>query len=101
MAIPSFQDLMLPMLKLLADGREWKLANVIEALATEFNLSPQERREKLESGPPKFDNRVAWAHTYLKAAGLVEAPRGQRGVVKITQHGRDVLAENPERIDIG
>jgi len=38
-------------------------------------------------------SRVGWAKTYLKQAGLVSQPR--RGVVELTQRGRDLLASNP------
>lgn len=42
-------------------------------------------------------NRAHWAKTYLKQAGLVEITR--RAYFRITDRGRSVLAENPERID--
>lgn len=52
----------------------------------------------LSSGnQPIFDNRVGWAKTYLKKAGLLESPR--RGTFRISSVGRDVLAEKPARID--
>jgi len=44
-----------------------------------------------------FDNRVSWAKTYLKKAGLVATP--SRGKVKITDRGLSVLRQNPSRID--
>ena len=44
-----------------------------------------------------FHNRVAWANTYLKKAGLLSAPR--HGVFTITDRGKSVLAKNPPRID--
>ncbi len=36
--------------------------------------------------------------TYLKQAGLLTQPK--RGVVEITQRGREVLSKNPEKIDV-
>ncbi len=45
MAIPDFQSFMLPLLRLAADGEEHSLAEVVERLADEFQLSssPQAR----------------------------------------------------------
>jgi restriction system protein len=45
-----------------------------------------------------FVNRVAWAYSYLKQAGLISSPR--RGAYEITDRGRSVLAAPPARIDI-
>jgi restriction system protein len=62
-------------------------------------VSEEERREMLDSGAQAiFDNRVAWARTYLKKAGLVDSPR--RAVFQITDAGREVLKGNPTKIDI-
>ena len=46
----------------------------------------------------RFRNRLAWAHNYLKQSGLLESPR--RGVYRMTERGREVLAAPPPRIDI-
>lgn len=98
MAIPDYQSCMLPLLKSYADGREKTFRETIDALAGEFQLTDQDRREMLPSGQQEvFANRVGWARTYLKKAGLIESPR--RGVSRITQQGLDVLKEKPDRID--
>lgn len=99
MPIPDFQSLMLPLLKSLADGAEHSMRDVIAQLAEEFSLTGEERRELLPSGQQSiFDNRVGWARTYMKKAGLLESPR--RGWVRITPRGMAVLEQRPERIDI-
>ncbi len=99
MSIPKYHEFMLPLLQLLEQRSECTFREAVEALAAHFNLSPQERQELLPSGQqPIFDNRVGWARTYLKNAGLVEAPR--RGYLQITQRGRDVLCMQPEQIDV-
>lgn len=90
---------MLPFLRLLKDSKEYAVRDTVELLADEFNLSESERREMLPSGQQTIlYNRVVWARTYLKKAGLVESIK--RGVVKITNRGLQVLKSNPERIDI-
>ncbi|GIW71399.1 MAG: restriction endonuclease [Planctomycetota bacterium] len=99
MAIPDFQSIMLPLLELLQDGKPRTTRQCIEALADRFELTREERSELLPSGQqPVFDNRVGWARTYLKKAGLIDSPR--RGVLQISQRGRAVLAERPNAIDI-
>jgi restriction system protein len=99
MTIPDYQTLMLPLLELAADGKEHFLRDVIEKTADEFNLTEDERKELLPSGQQAiFTNRVAWARTYLKQAGLLEATR--RGYFQITKRGKQVLAEQPTKIDV-
>jgi restriction system protein len=89
---------MLPLLRLAADGVEHRFRDAVEKLASHFELTDAERAEMLPSGTaPLFDNRVGWARTYLKQAGLLESPR--RGWFTITDRGRNVLARNPSRID--
>lgn len=96
--IPDYQKIMLPLLRRLEDGAEHSMRELINALAVEFGLTEEERKQLLPSGvQPVFDNRVGWARTYLLKAGLLESPR--RGIVKITDRGRQVLAQKPEKID--
>lgn len=96
--IPDFQTLMFPLLRYLGDGKEYTLRETIEHLGDEFSLSKRERKLLLPSGQSKFDNRVGWAKTYLKKAGLLEQPR--RGVMRITPSGMETLRSGIDRIDI-
>jgi restriction system protein len=99
MAIPDYQSIMMPLLKLASDGQEHFLRDAIEALADEFALADEERRELLPSGRQAiFTNRVAWARTYLKEAGLLETTR--RAYFRITDRGRQVIAEKPPKVDV-
>jgi restriction system protein len=99
MAIPDFQSIMLPLLKLCSDGKEHTNREAIETLSREFRLSPEEQKQLLPSGKQRiFDNRVAWARAYMKMALLLENNR--RGVFRITARGRQVLGEAPEAINL-
>ncbi len=99
MNIPDFQSIMLPLLKFAADQQEHSLRETIENLAQTFQLSEQERKELLPSGQQAiFDNRVSWASTHLKKAGLLESTR--RSFFKITQRGLDTLSQNPSKVGI-
>lgn len=74
------------------------MRDVTEALASRFQLTPQEREEMLPSGQQTLlSNRVAWAKTHLKAAGLLLNPN--RGKVTLSDEGRRVLATHPEAIN--
>jgi restriction system protein len=98
MSIPDYQSLMSPLLRLASDGQEHAFAGLVDALAAEYKLSDSERRELLPSGTQfLFANRVGWARTYLKKAGLLSAPK--RGVIQITDRGKQELKKNPHRID--
>jgi len=95
-AIPDFQTVMLPVLRDLAQG-ERTGQETLAALATEFMLTPDEVAQRLPSGTQAtFTNRVAWAKSHLKGAGLIESPR--RGVYRITDRGRATLTEDPPRL---
>ena len=96
--IPDYQSLMLPLLRLVSDRQEHKYRDLIEKLATEFQVTDEERKELLASGNQAiFDNRVGWAKTYLKKAGLLDSPK--RATFVITQIGLDTLKKNPDRVD--
>jgi len=99
MAIPDFQSVMLPLVKILGDGQERTMREVTHLLAEFFHLTDQEREELLPSGQQSlFSNRVGWAKSHLKAAGLLENPL--RGRVRISDLGRQVLAEKPPAINV-
>ena len=99
MAIPDYQTVMLPLLRFAADAQEHSVRVAVESLAQEFQLTGEERSELLPSGTSfLFDNRVAWARTYLKQAGLLSSPK--RGLLRITEVGKKLLSTNPQRVDL-
>ena len=98
MAIPDYQTLMLPVLKLASDGQDHKFSQAVEELADKFNLTMEERNELLPSGSQAvFNNRVGWARSYLKQAGLLASPK--RGFFNITERGKELLATNPSQVN--
>jgi restriction system protein len=100
MAIPTYETIMLPLLKLLDSTNEISLREAIDKLAGYFTLDEAELQRLLPSGQQSiFSNRVGWARTYLKKAALVETPK--RGQMKITQRGKEIITQNLEYIDDG
>ena len=97
MSIPDYQSLMLPVLVAASKG-EVRIGEVVDELAGQLGLSPEERAELLPSGQQTvFSNRVHWAKSYLSKAQLVEITR--RGYFRITPRGQTVLQSAPEKID--
>lgn len=99
MAIPDYQTIMLSLLKYASDGKVHSTRESINYLAGEFHLSDEELKELLPSGKQAlFDNRVGWANTYIKKAGLIES--NKKGFFIITERGQEVLKQSPEKVDI-
>jgi restriction system protein len=85
MAIPGFQSIMLPLLKIASDESEHNHTEVRDSLAAQFEISDSEKNEMLPSGKQaRFSNRVAWAIVYLRGAGLIE--NSSRGIFHITEY---------------
>jgi restriction system protein len=90
--IPDYQSFMRPLLEIAADGREWKLGDAIEEIAKRLSITNEDRKALLPSGRQGLlENRVGWAKTYLKKAGLLDNPR--RGTFVITERGRESLKQ--------
>lgn len=95
--IPKYEEIMLPFLKCLADGQEHGLSETHDTLAERFKLTDEELRELLPSGQqPVFRNRIGWARTYLKKAGLLISPK--RAHFKISDKGLALLKDDPTEI---
>ena len=60
MAVPDYQSIMLPLLRLSSDQQEYSAREAIDKLADHFKLNEQDRAELLPSGQQAtFANRVA------------------------------------------
>lgn len=98
MPIPDYESLMLPLLRVLATQDTVKLSEAADRLADEFRLTDDERAQLLPSGQSTvLRNRVAWAKTYMKQAGLIAQPK--RGEMAITERGQGLLASKPSAIN--
>jgi restriction system protein len=98
MTMPDYQTLMLPVLRMAAEG-EKRVADVEDRIADEFGLSEDERQALLPSGRQRvLPNRIHWAKFYMSKAGLIASPA--RGRFVATEAGRKLLASKPSRIDV-
>lgn len=98
MAVPGYQEFMLPLLKLASDGQEHKLSEAIDAVADMIGVSAEDREILLPSRTQtQLYNRVGWSITYLAKALLLE--KSARGRFKITDRGMEVVRSKPDRVD--
>ncbi|GBQ11014.1 restriction endonuclease [Swaminathania salitolerans] len=98
MTIPTYQDLMLPVLRLAATG-EQRVTDAAEHIADELGLSAEEREALLPSGNQRvLHNRIHWAKSYMTKAGLIASPR--RGWFVATGNGIALLDTNPAQLGV-
>jgi restriction system protein len=98
MAIPKYDEIMLPLLRVLSDGQEHSKAELVQRMADHFKLTPEERAQMLPSTQSTYiKNRTGWAGFHLRKAGLAFGPR--EATMQITDAGRQFLATNPPKID--
>lgn len=93
--IPTYWQLMLPLLELASRG-EATLQQAVAHLIAEFGLTAEDTAKRLPSGQTVIYNRTGWAKTELTKAGLLI--QTGRGSFAITDAGRSLLAENPPAI---
>lgn len=98
MPVPKYYQFFPSILDCLADGKEHNLKEVAEYCANKFNLSDEDKREALPSGQPTYLNRVGWARTYLKKAGLID--RTSRSVYVITDLGEEAVKNGSSNVDL-
>lgn len=98
MAIPTYDKFYRPILKLLYDGQIHNSKEMISFAARDFKLSKEDMALILPSGRQTvLSNRVGWARTYLKKAGLIETPA--RGQYRIMPLGKKLLEDKAVTID--
>lgn len=98
MPLPSYDQLMLPLLRLAGAGHADTLGTAEPLLVHEFQLTPEECSLRLPSGQQTvIRNRVGWASFHLMKAGLIVKPK--RGQFVITDRGREVLQASPQKLD--
>ena len=97
--IPDFQTAMLPLLKGMSNGEIYNTSMLREIAIKHFNITDIEQSEKTPNGKQLlYYNRIAWAISYLRTGKLVNSP--DRGKYIITQLGKKVLDNPPDRITI-
>ena len=95
--IPDFQTAMLPLLRTMKDEKIYDSEKLRKAIADHFKITSEERNIKTPNGKQLlYHNRIAWSISYLRTGGLIESP--ERGKYKITDLGKKILKEHPDKI---
>lgn len=95
MTMPKWHETMRPILETLAKGDGCLTGSDLqEAVATAFDMTGDERAERLKSGQLRLYNRVYWGITDLEKAKLLEYGE-RKGTYRITGAGRSYLADYP------
>ena len=98
MPVPKYYEMYKPILFSLKDGKLHSLKELKAAVRDYFNLTNEDMAELLPSKQQTyFENRVGWAKTFLKKAGLIESPI--RAMFLLTEDGKETVAKNPDTID--
>jgi restriction system protein len=94
MPIPKYDEIMLPLLRILNDGQVHTRRELTEKIADHFALTAEEREQMLPSTRvTRIKHRAGWAGFGLRKAGLAINP--VEGTLQITDEGKKFLATNP------
>ena len=98
MYIPKYQELLKPILELLADEQIWRSSDITQPLGENLELMPEAMMQMYDSGnpPPIFADRVTWAISQLYRAGLLDRPR--RAHYQINALGKQSLSKTPDEL---
>lgn len=95
--IPTYQECMLPLLKILRGNSIQGLNDITEKLSEIFNLSDEERHELLPSKRlTVIKSRASWAKTYLNKALLIN--KVSKGKYELSESGINLLNTNPSSL---
>lgn len=97
--IPDFQTIMLPLLEFIGKNENSNTKLLKEGMIKHFNITKEEQEQKTPNGKQQiYYNRIAWAISYIRMAGLIHS--SQRGIYNITEQGKTVLKNPPEKITV-
>jgi restriction system protein len=90
---------MLPILEFIGKNDDVSMKILKEGMIKRFNITNEEQEQKTSNGKQfTYYNRIAWAISYLRMAGLIFYP--QKGIYKISDQGKNVLKNPPDKISI-
>ncbi|MEE0940337.1 MAG: restriction endonuclease [Bifidobacteriaceae bacterium] len=95
MSVPKYHELYGAFIRALQDGEVHAIKEIKEAVIQEKHLTEDDLNEMLPSGrQTTFTNRLGWARTYLRKAGLIDSPA--RAKYTLTSTGRDAIPHADE-----
>ncbi len=92
MAVPKFHEFFPAFLQCLSDGNAHHMKEIQEFCVAYFSLTDEDLRELTPSGSvSRVKDRIGWARTYLKKAGLIQS--SARSVYQLTEEGKNAVAK--------
>ena len=98
MAVPTFDQLMRPLLNALTDGKSHRLSDLADPISSSIGLSEADKAEQIPSGQLRFRNRIYWAKLHLSKAKAVETTAPS--TIRITDRGKQLLVSCKSEISI-
>lgn len=95
--VPIWPAFVIPVLRVLEDGRTLHRKDVFDEAAEVAGLSAEAKAETLRSGGYRYEQRLGWALSHLSKASWIERP--SRGHYAINDRGRSALIEYPNGFD--
>lgn len=97
-SLPKYHELMLPTLVALDSiGGSASINEINDAVTSQLGLSQEQLDIEYASGAgPVIPDRLSWARSYLKSAGLVSS--GGRGVWLLNDEGRRAIGFSHEKL---
>ncbi|MBP7733144.1 MAG: restriction endonuclease [Caldisericia bacterium] len=98
MALPKFDEFILPILKIMVDKKPRTSSEISELVASSLNLSEEDKSVMVESGREEaYISRAHWSVYYLYRAGLLNKIR--KSTWEITDLGLNIVKSNPAKIN--
>ena len=92
MALPIFEEFLYPFL-LATSKKDMTISEMREYIVDYFHLSEEDCSLRTKSGnTTQVADRLNWVRQYLRRALMIDLP--ERGVYRITQRGKDYLANH-------
>lgn len=98
MSVPKYYEFFPYILNCLSDEKEHSKKQITEYCALEAKLSEEEKRETNQSGQKSYENRIGWAITYLKKAGLIT--KVSRSIYVITDAGKEAVKNGSDKVNL-
>ena len=98
MSVPKYNEFFPSIIRCLGDGKVHSLKELTEYCAKEFKISDDDKYKSSSSGKNILYDRVGWAKTYLKKAGLITSPK--RTYFCLTEEGQKAFQNGADNITL-
>ena len=98
MVMPKFKDMFSDVLNVLAEGGTLHRTDIFSRVINRLGLTDAEKSETMSGGGNRARSRVSWSLEFLCQAGAAERP--SRGYARITELGKQLLAEHPDGVTL-